>query len=54
MYELLYNEEDKTCEIDLPYKLKNYSNPYRVNRDDLTELLDKRKQIQDLNICIYE
>lgn len=43
MYELLYNENDKTCEIDLPYKLKNYSNPYRVNRDDLTELLDKKK-----------
>ena len=43
MYELLYNEDDKTCEIDLPYKLKNYSNPYRVNRDDLKELLDKKK-----------
>lgn len=43
MYELLYNENDKTCEIDLPYELKNYSNPYRVNRDDLTELLDKKK-----------
>ena len=43
MYELLYNENDKTCEIDLPYKLKNYSNPYHVNRDDLTELLDKKK-----------
>ena len=43
MYELLYNEDDKTCEIDLPYELKNYSNPYRVNRDDLKELLDKKK-----------
>ena len=41
MYELLYDNNTNKCNIDLPYKIKDFKIPYIVNIDDLDELLKK-------------
>ena len=41
MYELLYDNDTNKCNIDVPFKIKNFKIPYTVNREDLDELLKK-------------
>ena len=41
MYELLYDNNNKCCEINLPYKIENFSIPYIVKEEDLDILLKK-------------
>ena len=41
MYELLYDDINKCCSIDLDYKLNDFCIPYIVKKDDLDILLKK-------------
>ena len=40
MYYILYDEDKKSCYIDLSYKLEDFKLPYTLTEKDLKELLD--------------
>ena len=40
MYYILYDEDKKSCYIDLSYKLEDFKLPYTLTEQDLKELLD--------------
>jgi ATP-dependent Lon protease len=44
MYELLYDDINKCCSIDLDYKLDNFCIPYIIKKDDLDILLKKNNE----------
>ena len=45
MYELLYDDINKCCSIDLDYKIDDFCIPYIVKKDDLDILLKKNDAI---------
>jgi ATP-dependent Lon protease len=45
MYELLYDDVNKCCSIDLDYKIDDFCIPYIVKKDDLDILLKKNDAI---------
>ena len=45
MYELLYDDENKCCSIDLDYKIVDFQIPYIVKKNDLNILLKKNAEL---------
>jgi ATP-dependent Lon protease len=41
MYDMLYDEENKKLEIDLPYTFENFKLPYTLKKEDIDNLLNK-------------
>jgi len=41
MYEMLYDEENKKSEIDLPYAFEDFKLPYTLKKEDIDNLLNK-------------
>jgi len=53
MYEMLYNEGDKTSEIKLPYKFDNFKLPYTLTKEDIDNLLNKNNNDDNPPLNMY-
>ena len=43
MFEMLYNDDKKQSEIELPYHFDNFKLPYTITEEDIDNLLNKHK-----------
>ena len=47
MYEMLFDEETKKTEIELPYTFENFELPYTLKKEDVDNLLNKNNMNDD-------